>query len=204
MAQRRRPSSLARVLALSVCLAGPAGCHNAGDLVEASAAEQVRALNQLTWERLAERGYEFAQVGDLTRAEQYLYAALQRGGPPERILPRLLRVCIQAQRFRAAVQYAQPWLERHRDAWTLRYLVATVHVALNEPRLALEDLRAVVQVNPQHAESHFLMGVLLRDDVRDLGAADEEFRRYLALAPQGEHAEEARAGLLRRVIQGEP
>lgn len=185
------------------CLLG-AGCattRSPGDpLVEApSSNEQAQALARVSWQVLEARGNELASAGDYTRAEQYLWGALQRGGPSERILPRLLRVCISGQRYRAATEYARTYLEAHPDAWALRHLVATIYIGLGEPHSARAHLELVLVHNPRHAESEYQLGALLRDDLRDLAAADLHFRRYLELAPEGEHAAQARAGLLSHV-----
>lgn len=160
---------------------------------------QLEQIRRIRWEQLANDGESAATAGDFTRAEQYLAAALQRGAPPERILPRLLRVCIQAHRYRAAIEYARPFLLEHEDAWALRFLVASIHVGLNEPLTASRHLELVLRHNPNHAESEYLLGALLRDELQNPAAADLHFRRYLELAPDGEHASAARAGLLRRL-----
>ncbi len=163
---------------------------------------QVEQMRRIRWEQMANDGESAATSGDFTRAEQYLAAALQRGAPPERLLPRLLRVCINAHRYRAAVEYARPYLSEHEEAWSLRFLVASIHVGLNEPLTASRHLELVLRHNPNHADSEFLLGSLYRDDLQNLAVADQHFRRYLELAPDGEHAGAARAGLLRRVDEG--
>ncbi len=161
--------------------------------------EQLQNIQQIRWEDLVDDADRSALSGDFTRSEQYYTAALQRGGPPERILPKLLRSCIGAHRYRAAVEYSRPYLAAHEDAWSLRFLVASIHIGLNEPLTASRHLELVLQHNPNHAEAEFLLASVLRDDLRDLGRADEHFRRYLALEPEGEHARAARQSLLTRV-----
>ena len=156
-------------------------------------------MSSVSWQPLMQRGVEYANQGDLVRAEQYMAAALQRSGPPEQVLPRLLRVCFTAQRYRAGLEYARPYLERHPEAWALQYLVATIHMGLGEPASARARLDLVIRHNPTHAEAEFALGKVLRDDLNDPMSADPHFRRYLELAPQGEHADEARVGLMRQV-----
>lgn len=180
---------------LSACAASQHPSEG-GLLAEAPSREQVRAVVSVEWERLFARGTQLAEEGDLTRAEQYLSGALLRGGPPERVLPRLLRVCVGAQRFRAAVEYARPYLERHPEAWALRFLVASIHSGLGEPHSARRHLELVLQYNPRHAEAHYTLALILRDDLGDPAGADVHFREYLQLEPEGSHAAEARAGLL--------
>lgn len=163
--------------------------------------EQLEQMRRIRWEQLVEDGEGSAASGDFTRAEQYLSAALNRGAPPDRVLPKLLRVCISAHRYRAAVEYARPHLLAHEDAWSLRFLVASIHIGLNEPLTASRHLQLVLRYRPTHADAEFLLGSLYRDDLQNPGEADVHFRRYLELAPDGEHADAARAGLLRRVSE---
>lgn len=160
---------------------------------------QVEEIRRTSWQQMMSEGVAAAQTGDFTRAEQYFAAALHRGGPPEEILPPLLRVCVSAHRYRAAVEYSRPYLLMHEEAWALRFLIASIHIGLNEPLTASRHLELVLRHNPNHAEAEFLLGTLFRDDLRDPGRADEHFRRYLALAPDGPHADAARSGLMRRV-----
>jgi tetratricopeptide (TPR) repeat protein len=205
LGSKGRPRGISRSLRarLASCAAlAVMGCATTQSNRETESPEvraEVERMRRIRWEQLANDGEGAATAGDFTRAEQYLAAALQRGAPPERILPRLLRVCINAHRYRAAVEYARPYLAGHEDAWALRFVVASIHVGLNEPLTASRHLELVLRYNPSHAESEFLLGSLLRDDLQNPAAADVHFRRYLELAPDGEHASAARAGVLRRV-----
>ena len=52
-------------------------------------------------------------------------------------------MCVIAQRYRAAVEYARPFLERHAHAWPLRYLIASIYVGLNETQAARRELSLV-------------------------------------------------------------
>ncbi len=168
-------------------------------LVDATPAETMRTMSAVQWEPIFDQGVQLANAGDLVRAEQYLAAALQRGGSPDRVLPRLLRVCIAAQRYRAAIEYARPFLERRPDAWPLQYLVATIHMGLGEPQSARIRLELVIQYHPASADAEFALGKIFRDDLGDRAAADGHFRRYLELEPEGAHAQEAREGLITQV-----
>jgi Tfp pilus assembly protein PilF len=161
--------------------------------------QQLEQIRQTPWQQLADDAERAAQTGDYTRSEQYFVTALARGAPAERVLPRLLRVCTSAHRYRAAIEYSRGYLLERENAWSLRFVVAAIHIGLNEPLTASRHLELVLRHNPQHAEAEFLLGTLYRDDLRDPGKADEHFRRYLELAPDGEHANAARDGLLQRV-----
>src|SRR5437764_11910724 len=59
-------------------------------LVETPAQEQFRTVAAIQWPTLFHEGLTLMQDGDLVRSEQYLTAAMLRGGPPEKILPTLL------------------------------------------------------------------------------------------------------------------
>ncbi|MCS6799506.1 MAG: tetratricopeptide repeat protein [Myxococcota bacterium] len=144
---------------------------------------------------LLRRGVALASRGDLVRAEQYLVAAMQRGEPPERVLPVLLRVCIAASRLRAALDYATPHLERNPHDWALRLVVASIHLGLDRPQRARVELERVVAQVPDRPEGHYLLAVVLRDHAADLERARHHFERYLELAPQGPHAAEAVAAI---------
>jgi tetratricopeptide (TPR) repeat protein len=198
----------ARAVPLAACVAFATACAGSNQsrrrdpnapLTEATPQETVRTLASVPWEPIANQGEQYAQTGDFVRAEQYLAAALERGGPIERILPRLLRVCIAAQRYRAAIEYARPFLERRPDIWQLQYLLATIHMGLNEPQSARARLELVLRYNPHYADAEFDLGKIYRDDLGDAASADEHFRRYLELEPNGSHADEAHDGVVNQV-----
>lgn len=150
-------------------------------------------------ERLVERGRGFAAVGDYTRAEEYLAAALEQGADARKVLPELLEICVHTGKFRSAIQHAENHLRRHPDDVRTRFVVATLYAALNETREAKKQLQTVVEVRPNEAKAHYALGVLARDADQDVVAADRHFREYLRIEPNGDHAEEARASLLKKV-----
>ena len=151
---------------------------------------------------LYRRGVALARAGDFVRAEQYLTAAIARGYPQARALPALLRVCVASSRLRAALGHAEPYLERNPDAWSLRYLVASIYLGVGEADRARESLERVIADAPGQADPHYLLGIVLRDELGDRPAAGRHFARYLALAPRGAHAAEVRSAV--RAIAAEP
>lgn len=185
---------------LVVSLAACAARRGAGPQGEAPQGDPVA---DVPGRRLYDQGVVLARMGDLTRAEQYLAVSIERGMAERQVLPQLLAVCVAASRFRAAVEYASPYLQRHPGDWHLRYLLAAIHAGLGETREARRHLETVLSQREAHAHAHYLLGSLLRDHANDPVAADAHFRRYLELEPEGNHAEEARAALL-RTIPGEP
>jgi tetratricopeptide (TPR) repeat protein len=165
--------------------------------------QDIAAANaQKTPEKLFERGKAFHQVGDLTRAEQYYAAAIQEGADPKEVLPLLMRVCIEGKRFRVAIEYAEPYLKKHPADWKLRLLVAALYGGIGEPGVERAELEQVLAVNPNEPTGHYALAVLLRDEYGDVVGADAHFREYLRLDPQGDHADEAKAGLLKTITPG--
>lgn len=150
-------------------------------------------------DKLAARGRAFASVGDFTRAEQYLSAAIDAGGDAGALLPELLRVCIASKRYRVAIDYATPWLDRHPEDTRLRFVVAALRASIGDAEGADRDFAQILRAAPNDAMVHFAYAVLLRDQLRDLLRADQEFREYLRLDPHGAHVDEARASLLNSV-----
>lgn len=144
---------------------------------------------------LYRRGIALGEAGDLIRAEQYLAAAIDRGYPAEQALPPLMRVCLASSRLRAALGHAEPYLAQHPDAWSLRYLVASIQLGIGNVDDARVSLERVIVDAPEQPDAYYLLGVLLRDDVGDRTGAAQRFERYIQLAPKGEHASEARAAL---------
>ena len=149
-------------------------------------------MNDVDAETLYRRGLTLADEGDFVRSEQYLSAAITKGYPEDRVLPKLVRLCLLGSRVRTAVSYIEPYLERHPHDWSLRYLNATLYVALEQNDAARTEVLRVLEDVPTRPEPHWLLGTLLRDAFHDRPAALAEFQKYLELAPAGEHAEDAR------------
>jgi tetratricopeptide (TPR) repeat protein len=150
-------------------------------------------------DKLVARAKMFAQLGDLTRAEQYLTAAIESGGDERAILPLLLRVCVEGRKYRAAINYAENYMGRHPEDFHLRYVTATLYLATGDDRKAKTQLQQVLEKHPEHADAHYSLAVIYRDSENNLPQADFHFREYLRLQPQGAHVEEARGSLLKRV-----
>lgn len=183
-------------LALLVVVAGCAseGCTSAA--AEPNVQAEVMREEQ-TPDKLVARGRAFARVGDLTRAEQYLAAALDAGADVDVALPMLLKVCIAEQRYRAAISYGEPHLKKRPEDTRLRFVIASLYSTIGETVTAREHLEKVVEAQPENAEVHFAMGMLALESDGDMVTADGHFREYLRLEPQGAHAPEARSHLLR-------
>lgn len=159
---------------------------------------QLEAVREeQTAEKLLARGRAFASVGDFTRAEQYLAAAIDAGAPVADALPLLMRVCIAEQRYRAAINHGLPHLNKQPDDYKLRFVLGSLYATIGENTMAWEHLKKVAKEEPNHAEVQFAMGMLALEAEGDVVTADSHFREYLRLEPTGAHAAEARSHLLR-------
>lgn len=186
-------------LLAAVVAAGAVAC---GPPPTPHVSEQIQTVkNEERPDKLVAKGKAFAELGDNSRAEQYLAAALDRGADPRVVLPLLVRVCIAEQRYRVAIDYAEPQLRRQPGDYRLRFVVASLYQSIGDVAAARRELQRVVDSKPDHADAHFAIGVLFRDEDKDPAAADPHFREYLRLKPDGPHAPEARAALLKPVEQ---
>ena len=189
-----RVSGRFAVVLLGAFLLG--GCARPGAEVK-NQLEVVR--REQTWQKLYERGRAFAQVGDQTRAEQYLSAALDAGGDGRKIVPALMGVCVEAKKYRVAIDSGRGHLKQEPGDVKLRHLIGTLHLVMGESPQAKECFEEVLRRDPSAVETRYALAVLLRDQDRDLLGADKQFREYLILSPAGPHAPEARASLLKSV-----
>jgi len=192
-----------------VALSG--ACGHARPQAENEGPPPVDPVNDVEAEELFRQGIGMANGGDLTRAEQYIGAAMVRGYPKERALPALIRVCVAASRLRVAIGYAEPYLDEHPTDYSLRLVVASLYLGLDEPVKARRHLEQVLAHQPEESEAHYLMALLMRDEVGDPTAAERHFARYLEIDPEGAHHEEAAHALTtiripvpRRAAEAEP
>lgn len=180
-----------------LCVAAGLGCVKSEG---AQVKQRVEAVQQeQSWEKLYAQGRAFAAVGDLTRAEQYMAAALDAGGDGKKILPSLMGVCVEAKKYRVAIDYGEAYVKKKPDTIKLRHLLGTLYLALGEVAPARHHFEAVLERRPDEAETHYALGVLHRDSDHDPVRADKHFRAYLRINPTGAHVEDARASLLRSV-----
>jgi tetratricopeptide (TPR) repeat protein len=153
-------------------------------------------LETLSKAQLVEIANALAQTGDTIRAEQYYATALRQGGDRSEVLLPLLRLYVRDGQYRLAIEHAEDQLRRQPRDVALRLLLGTLYAATGQMREAVAAFEQVLRVAPRSAEAHFALATALREAHIDLGRADEHFRAYLAVAPEGEHAEEARSLLL--------
>jgi predicted Zn-dependent protease len=158
-------------------------------------------LQTVSAQELYDRGIYLAGREDYVRAEQYFAASLQRGFDEQQVIPLLLAACVRSSRLSAALTYAEPYLDRHPDAWSLRLLVATIHMGLGATVAAQAELVRVTEDRPDDGTAHYMLAVIARDELGDTAAAEASFRRYLEIEPEGEHAAEAQSAVERRELE---
>jgi tetratricopeptide (TPR) repeat protein len=180
--QASRPWLLVGAFVLTSCV--PSSAARLSYRVETSRKESDPKV-------LLARGQSFARAGDYARAAQYLRAALLQRGDAEEILPLLVSVEIKDHNYRAAVQHLRDGLRSHPSDVRARFVLASLLSALDRPKEAEGELLSVLSTAPRHAEATFALGVVYRDGLGDYQRADDYFRRYLAMEPQGRHREEA-------------
>ena len=171
------------------------GCGGAAQGAAGAQTSLPDPLEDRTAEQLYQAGVRIAHQGDYIRAEQYLTAARDHGYPEAEVLPLLMEVCVHSSRYSAALGYAEPYVEAHPDDWRLRQLLAAIQMGLGNSAEARISLEHVTSEAPNEPIPHYMLGVLLRDDLHDEPGMRTEFERYLALAPDGQHASEAREAL---------
>ena len=179
---------------VALLLTSAIGCGSSR--VDRVKAAQQTAEKEQTPEKLVARGKLFAQMGDQTRAGQYFSAALDAGAKPAEVLPLLMRTYIATSPFRNAIAVGEQYLKKFPRDSRLRFLVATLYLAIEEPEHAREHLDHILAQDMNNADAHYVLAVLLRDH-GDYVGADQHFRQYLKLKPEGPHAEEARGSLLK-------
>jgi len=196
---------LVRTTLLGAVLVAQAACSSTAELPAGSAydAHAEAKQRQAAAAELLELGLRFASAGDSVRAEQYLAAALDAGANADRALPALLKVCINAGRFEAAAQHAETYVKDVRARRDLELLLGGLYLTLEQDDKAIVQLRRVALKYPELPMAHLLLGRLLRAQAQGLEEADEHFRAYLRLAPEGPHSTEARESLLKRLSETE-
>ncbi|MFO0736973.1 MAG: tetratricopeptide repeat protein [Labilithrix sp.] len=204
--RRHRTRAGQVTLAASLLVCGLAGCATSR---ESKAEADFRTVqNESNAKNLFDRGRAFAFVGDFTRAEEYLAAALDAGADPREVLPLLMDVCVRGGRYRSAIQHGENHLRRHPADLRTHLMVGALYAAIDEPERATEHLQQVVErpmPPPEllHGEAHYYLGIVARDR-KDWVGADQHFREYLRIEPNGKHVEEAKGSLLKQVPQPPP
>lgn len=153
----------------------------------------------LSPEQLVQVAEAAEQMGDTLRAQQYLGAALRAGADETKVLPKLLVLYVSDGQYRVAIEHCEHYLRRHPNDQKVRLLLSTLHTAVGDHEGAISQYERVLAAAPNDAYAHFALASILHEQGGASLRADEHFRTYLELAPNGEHAAEARGLLLKRV-----
>jgi hypothetical protein len=142
-------------------------------------------------EGLFAKGVAFARRGDLTRAEQYLSAALLRGHARRPTVIALVRVCVAASRMRVAAHHAESYLREVPDDASMHYIAGTVYVALDQDRAARDHLLAAIGSPRPVSEA----AVVLAEITDSPDRRRELLALYLQRQPEGRLAARAQREL---------
>jgi len=164
-----------------------------------TAAARAEIKHEVSAQELMRKGNASAQIGDMTRAEQYFVLAQRAGADEHQVVRRLLDVCVADQRYPVALEYAEQHLRRHPTDTEVRFVAASLQAAAGELVSAREMMLEVLRARPGWAEAHYALASVLRQlgDQQELELADEHDLEYLKLSPTGLYAEAARDRLRR-------
>ena len=114
------------------------------------------------------------------------------GGSPE-AFNALALACHRQGKLDAAVDAASSGVKAFPDSAALRNNLATLLALRTDYRGAIGEYRKAVELDPSLADEWLDIGIICRDYLDDRPAAEDAFRRYLALRPEGRsHPEVAR------------
>lgn len=193
---------MTRKLATFVLLAMLVGCQRSGGGADHPGASPSESRARAA-ARLVEQGRAYAEAGDSLRAQQYFAAGLKSGADETVVLPLLLRACVEERNYRFAAEVAEAALARRPADARLRFLAGAIYGSLGDTAHARTHLERAARELESDAEVQFSVGVFFRDEASEVSVADGYFRRYLAIAPNGAHADEARGSLMARLEHAE-
>ncbi|MGZ3439964.1 MAG: tetratricopeptide repeat protein [Polyangia bacterium] len=139
-----------------------------------------------------ELGDRAAAGGDWLRAEQYYQRAEALGIGEDHVVPRLLKVLVQARRYDEALDRCKRRLAHTPTDRGTRLVEAAIYEALERPHDAERELNVLVRTRPEDPNPYLALGKLYRDSYNDAPRARAMFTKYLALAPKGEEADAIR------------
>jgi len=158
-------------------------------------------IARISADQLRARGLAFARRGDLTRAQQYLSAAKLKGFDERIVVPEIVKICIAASRLRAALAYAEPYLQRHPDDTGLAYVAGTVELALGRVQEARVHLRGALHSDPAMLDAAFSLAMIAKDEGHS-DMARQHLQHYLERQPAGRFATRAKRLLAALEVPG--
>ncbi len=151
----------------------------------------VDPISKVSASELRARGLSFARRGDLTRAQQYLSAAQEKGFDETIIVPEIVKVCVAASRLRAALAFAEPYLERHPEDAGMNYVVGTIHLALGNLQRASTHLNGALQPSLIMIDAAYSLALMASEENRPQEAR-RHLEHYLRVQPEGQFSKRAR------------
>ncbi len=139
---------------------------------------------------LRAKGLAYARRGDLTRAQQYLSAAKQKGFDERVVVPEIVKVCVASSRLRAALAFADPYLAKHPEDAGMNYVVGTIHLALGNVQRASSHLSGALQPKIIMIDAAFSLALIAQDN-HEPEEARRHFQHYLRVRPKGRYAARA-------------
>jgi tetratricopeptide (TPR) repeat protein len=164
---------------------------------DAVSADKAALKHEVSAAELMRKGEASADLGDMTRAEQYFVMAQRAGADESRVVRRLLVVCIADNRYPVALEYAEQYLRRRPSDVDVRFVAASLKAAGGALAEARQMMLDVLHARPRWAEAHYALASVLRQSGDQLPLADEHDLEYLKLSPEGPYAEAARDRLRR-------
>ncbi len=146
--------------------------------------------------QLRSQGLAFARRGDLIRAQQYLSAAMQKGFDEQVVVPELVKVCVASSRLRAALAFAEPYLDRHPQDAGMQYVVGTIHMALGNLHRATEHLAGALEPGNLMHDAYFSLAMIAHERGQ-FDVEREKLEHYLDARPDGRYAAKAKTMLKR-------
>ena len=182
-----RYALLCSLVLLGACMSGRQGPNGPppNDPIASIEASELRS-----------QGLAFARRGDLIRAQQYLSAAMQKGFEEKVIVPELVKVCVASSRLRAALAFAEPYLDRHPQDAGMQYVVGTIHMALGNLHSATAHLAGALEPGNLMHDAYFSLAMI----AHERGQLERErvkLEQYLGAEPDGRYAAKARTMLKR-------
>lgn len=160
-------------------------------------ADKAALARETTPQQLMLKGEASANMGDMTRAEQYFVMAQRAGADAHDVIKHLLLVCSADQRYPVALDYAEQHLRLHPEDLEIKFAAASLRAALGDLPNARLLMIEVLHERPLWATAHYSLASVLRQEGDALALADQHDLEYLKLDPQGEFAEAARDRLRR-------
>ena len=146
-----------------------------------SAAVQQRSSNAQT---CAARGPEFAQAGELEKAEAEFRHAVEQSPSNVQYIDALARILAQEQKFPEAIAWFEKAVKLDPVDLKLRRDLATARWQDGKPKAARDDLESILKATPKDEQVILLLGMVyeeLKDDARAtklLGSVEPLVRQH--------------------------